>query len=56
MKNYKCKKCGKLVIVKKVYDRFEGELCERCWIIEQEKKPLPTANELADMFRKSVNI
>ena len=47
-----CSVCGKPTHWLEV---FPGNKCLGCYAKEQEETPLPTAKELADMFRQAVN-
>ncbi len=46
-----CTNCGAKI---HWLDVFPGNICLTCHAAREESKPLPTAKELADMFRKVV--
>jgi hypothetical protein len=52
MKNINCTQCEASI---SPLAEFPGGICVDCYSIEFDKMPIPTANELADMFRNSVN-
>jgi hypothetical protein len=49
----KCTACGQDT---HPLELFPGNKCLECYDKEEEGKPLPTAQEIAQMFRRAVNV
>jgi hypothetical protein len=48
MATFTCRRCRKDA---DLLTEFPGRVCLDCWAQQQEKMPMPTAQEVTDMFR-----